>query len=150
MDNKDFLYENIEQIINTSNAILERYPTDRSEALDSELQQLWNAMDSYLIEYGERLVGKLFGGKFDSERVFADENEEYPIAIVSTAYYTQHNPETLKDEEGSKNVCWHYDKEGESDTTYCLAEHYFPSDSNVKQFIETGHIKFDSEAIRIC
>ena len=148
MDNKDFLYENIEQIINTSNAILEQYPTDRSEALDSELQQLWNAMDSYLIEYGERLEGKHFGEKFDSERIFADENEEYPIAIASTAYYTQHNPETLKDEEESTNVSWHYNKEGEPDTTYCLLEHYFPSDSNVKQFIETGHIKFDSEAIR--
>ena len=81
MDNKDFLYENIEQIINTSNAILEQYPTDRSEALDSELQQLWNAMDSYLIEYGERLEGKHFGEKFDSERIFADENEEYPSIV---------------------------------------------------------------------
>ena len=148
MDTKDFLYENIEQIINMSNAILEKYPTGRSEELDSELQQLWNAMDSYLIEYGKRLEGKHFGKKFDSERLFANENEEHPIVIASTAYYAQNNLETLKDEETPTNVWWYYNKEGEPDNTYCLLEHYFPSNSNVKQFIETGHIKFDKEAIK--
>lgn len=147
MQNKKFLDNNIEKIIEIVNIILERNPADRSEETEKELGALYDAVDSYIVEYGEKVSGKLLGEKFETMRLFAYEDENTPIAIASSAYYMQFNSETEQDEEECDEVWWYYDKNGEPDTTYCMPNHYFPSTWNVKQYIDTEHIKFNSELI---
>lgn len=148
MEKKEFLDDNIQEIVSTSNAILEKYPSGRSEEMENELIKLWEAMDSYIIEYEEPLEGKLFGRKFETERIKYDEDEEYPVAILSTAYYMNYNLEIEEDEENYCNVSWRYDRNGQPDETYSMSNHYFPLEKSVKQYIETQHIEFDSETIK--
>lgn len=147
MKEKEFLDENIERILEIGNAILENNPSDRSEVLEKELNTLYDAVDSYIVEYGERVYGKFFGEKFDTMRLYAYEDENTPVVISSSAYYTDYNPETEQDEENYDEVWWKYDENGEPDMTYSILGHYFPSSSNIKQYIDTNHIKFNPELI---
>lgn len=143
MENKKFLDNNIGKIVEMTNAILEKYPADRSEEVESILTALDNALDAYIVEYGETLTGE----EFETCRLFDYENEETPIVISSIAYYMQYNLETKQEEQESSNILWFYDKEGEPEDTYSMSQNYFPLNDNVKQYIETGHINFDPKLI---
>jgi hypothetical protein len=147
MEKKEFLDNNVEKIIETVNAILEKYPAHRSKEMEDVLEILDNALDSYIVEYGETLQGKQFGEKFETSRLPAYEDEENPVVVSSRAYYMQYNHVTEQNEQESSAIWWYYNKEGESDNTYSMSQHYFPSNTNVKQYIETGHIDFDLDSV---
>ncbi len=146
--NKEFLDNNIEKVIEIGNAILEKNPTDRSEEVEKELDSLYSAVDSYIVEYGEEVSGKQYGEKFETKRLFNMENENTPVVISSIAYYMDFNSETRQYQEDYSEVWNYYDKDGQPDSTYSMSNHYFPSNENIKQYIDTEHISFDITSIQ--
>ena len=94
--NKEFLDNNIEKVIEIGNAILEKNPTDRSEEVEKELDSLYSAVDSYIVEYGEEVSGKRYGEKFETKRLFNMENENTPDVNSSIANYMDFNSETIQ------------------------------------------------------
>ena len=75
-------------------------------------------------------------------------NENTPVVISSIAYYMDLNSETRQYQEDYSEVWNYYDKDGQPDSTYSMSNHYFPSNENIKQYIDTEHISFDITSIQ--